>query len=83
MTLHDFLEATATIPAPVLRRALVQALVAEPARTPGHAGGASPVVCAGDRAPGRGHRWCRLRQRGGRHGGNASCRVRPSTGRGC
>ena len=34
MTLHDFLEATATIPAPVLQRALVQALVAEPARTP-------------------------------------------------
>ena len=34
MTVHDFLEATATSPAPVLRRALVQALATEPARTP-------------------------------------------------
>ena len=34
MTLHDFLDATATTPAPVLRRAMVAALAAEPARTP-------------------------------------------------
>ena len=34
MTLHDFLESTATVPAPTLRQAEVQALAVEPARTP-------------------------------------------------
>lgn len=34
MTLHDFLDATAATPAPVLRRAMVAALATEPARTP-------------------------------------------------
>ena len=34
MTVHDFLDLTAHVPALVLRRALVQALATEPARTP-------------------------------------------------
>jgi len=34
MTLHQFLETTSTVPAPQLRRAMVRALAAEPARTP-------------------------------------------------
>ena len=34
MTVHDFLDMTARVPALVLRRALVQALATEPARTP-------------------------------------------------
>jgi hypothetical protein len=34
MTLQDFFQTTAGVPAPDLRRAMVRALAAEPARTP-------------------------------------------------
>lgn len=34
MTLRDFLDMTAAVPAPALRRAMVAALAAEPIRTP-------------------------------------------------
>jgi hypothetical protein len=34
MTLQDYFETTAGVPAPELRRAMVRALAAEPARTP-------------------------------------------------
>ena len=35
MTLHEYLEATTGVPTGALRRAMVRALAAEPARTPG------------------------------------------------